>query len=172
MKKKKLPRNVPPRMDRYMGLAFWVASFSKDPNTQVGALLIGSDNRPLGYGYNGPPRGIDDLAIDWARPQKYRWMVHAEENAIYNSVANVAGATLYVTAKPCTKCMLTLASHQIKEIIYFPYDPKDLNSTLVEAHDFTDEISSVSKINLIKFNGNLNWLRDRLNFMENQGIFT
>ena len=56
--KVKGPRIVPNRDDRYMGLAFFHASFSKDQNTQVGAVIVNSNNEITGTGYNGPPKKI------------------------------------------------------------------------------------------------------------------
>ena len=70
-KKKISPRNVPERDSKYMALAWIVAGFSKDPNTQCGAIIIDSKNNPLGWGYNGPPRLIDDNSFSWGRPEKY-----------------------------------------------------------------------------------------------------
>lgn len=33
---------------------------SKDPSTQVGACIVGADNRILSIGYNGTPNGFND----------------------------------------------------------------------------------------------------------------
>ena len=43
----------------FMGVAKLSAYRSKDPNTQVGACIVNSDNRIVGVGYNGLPRGCD-----------------------------------------------------------------------------------------------------------------
>ena len=58
--KKVPPRQVPDRDSKYMGLAWIHASFSKDPYTQVGCVIVASDNVPLGSGYNGPGPDVDD----------------------------------------------------------------------------------------------------------------
>ena len=72
MKNKKVPpRRVPPRDDYYMGQAFWIAAKSKDPSTQCGAIIVSRDNSPLGTGYNGPPKKINDTSVSWDRPEKY-----------------------------------------------------------------------------------------------------
>ena len=44
----------------FMGVALLSAERSKDPSTQVGACIVGEDNRILSMGYNGMPRGCDD----------------------------------------------------------------------------------------------------------------
>lgn len=157
-----------------MGLAFWMASFSKDPDTQVGAVVISDNNEPLGWGYNGPPREISDFQVNWDRPYKYDFMRHAEINAItFCGGRNLKGATLYVTAPPCKKCMLDIAASQIRKIIYFPYQSKDGNSMLHKYEDLViaEEIAKLASITLSEFKGNLNWMRDRIEWMANLGIF-
>ena len=97
-------------------MALWAASFSKDPDTQVGAFIIDSSNRPLGWGYNGPPSSIKDEDINWERPHKYDYVEHAEENAIDFSrlgFQTLDGSTLYVTARPCKKCMLKIVKNKM-----------------------------------------------------------
>ena len=47
----------------FMGIAKLTSGRSKDPNTQVGACIVSSDNRVLSTGYNGAPNGYDDEII-------------------------------------------------------------------------------------------------------------
>lgn len=170
--KKRPPRKVPPRNDYYMGIAFWIASKSKDPDTQIGSLVITKENKPLGWGYNGPPADIPDEEVDWSRPEKYDFVQHAEENAIDHSwLQNLEGCTLFVTAKPCKKCMLKIISHKIKHVVYYPSKPKEGSSISVEL-DRTDELAKLAGVKLEKFTGNLNWMRDRIQWMESLGIFS
>ena len=44
----------------FMAIAKLSAGRSKDPNTQVGACIVGDDNRILSIGYNGTPNGFND----------------------------------------------------------------------------------------------------------------
>ena len=44
----------------FMGIAKLSSMRSKDPNTQVGACIVGNDNRILSIGYNGCPNGFED----------------------------------------------------------------------------------------------------------------
>ena len=174
LKKKVLPRKTPTREERYMGLCFWYASFSKDPRTQVGAQIVTSDNRPLGYGYNGPPAAIADVDIDWDRPQKYPYMKHAERNAIDHSSRDLLkGATIYITAMPCPDCMLDIVDAGIKKVIYFKGKHHDSGSTCANenGHALTEEIAKKGGVAISEFRGNLNWMRDRMEWMVNAGIF-
>jgi dCMP deaminase len=90
---------------RYMDLARQVATWSKDPSSQVGAVAIGGKGQVLSQGYNGFPRGIKDHPERIAdRETKYKYIVHAEMNAIYNATYNGASlnqSTLYVAGLPC-----------------------------------------------------------------------
>ena len=44
----------------FMGVAILSSGRSKDPNTQVGACIVDTNNRILSIGYNGTPNGFDD----------------------------------------------------------------------------------------------------------------
>ena len=168
------PRKVPSRHDFYMALALLYASKSKDPKTQCGCVIIGKDNKPLGFGYNGPPRRIKDDVINWDRPNKYPFIVHAEANAIRRTKlrAELEGATLYTTAKPCSACMLEIADAEIGKVIYMK--PKvDASSMLADVNisNDTDQISLISGIPLEAYAGNLSWLLDRTQELEYAGFF-
>jgi dCMP deaminase len=167
------PREVPDRDSFYLGMAFWAASRSKDPNTQCGAFIISKENEPLGWGYNGPPKRIDDTKICWSRPKKYDYIIHAEINAINYARGELYGSTIYVTAKPCKNCMLNIVNVGIKKVVYFPYKSKDNNSMLSDPlmSDKTDEISYLSNVELCEFRGSLNWMLSRIDLFKSIGIF-
>lgn len=167
------PRIVPQRNEFYLGLAFWMAAKSKDPHTQMGSVIISADNRPCGWGYNGPPAFVDDDKMDWSRPAKYPWLDHAEENAIEHSNESLVGATIYVTAKPCWRCMKKIAKARIKQVIYYPFKPTDPNSMFSSPEDFvlTDQIARDAKIPLIEYQGKLTWMKDKIYTMEAMGLF-
>lgn len=169
------PRKVPSRDEKYMGLAFFHASFSKDPNTQVGAVIVNHDNEITGTGYNGPPKRIDDNLISWSRPNKYSFIKHAEANAIDHSLISTKDCTLYVTGIPCQKCMLEIVDAEISKVIYFDMrnivDSKSMLSNNLEMQ-VTQEIAKMAGVNLISFSGDLSWIKNRINFLDDLGIFT
>ena len=175
------PRETPDRDSRYMGLAWIHAGFSKDPNTQVGAQIVDSYNQPLGSGYNGPPRLIDDNSFSWCRPSKdnpdefskYDVMVHAEINAIDHSCGNdLTGATLYVTALPCPNCMLEIIRKEIGRVVYFDYQSTK-SSTLQNAawREKSLEKAKMARIKVDKFYGDINWIGDWVLRLKELGIF-
>ena len=108
----------------FMGIAMLSSQRSKDPNTSVGACIVGQDNRILSLGYNGMPRGCSDDAYPWAREgdeldTKYLYVCHAELNAILNYTGTqMAGAKIYTTLFPCNECTKALIQAGIKEVIY------------------------------------------------------
>ena len=55
--------NVLTHDDCFMSIALIMAQRSKDPHTQVGACLVDGENRVIGTGYNGFPRGIESDAL-------------------------------------------------------------------------------------------------------------
>lgn len=107
----------------FMRMAHVIAERSKDPNTQAGAVLVDEKNIVVGLGYNGFPRGISNDDLPWDRKgdfcqTKYAYIVHAEENAIYNANANTKDCKLYCTLFPCNECTKTIIQNGIKEIVY------------------------------------------------------
>ena len=121
--------------DYFMGLAHLSALRSKDPNTQVGACIIDSENKVVSIGYNGMPRGCRDEDFPWERQgdflnTKYAYVVHAELNAILNSPRPVKDCTLYVSLFPCNECAKAIIQSGIKKVVYESdkYDGTDGNT--------------------------------------------
>ena len=107
---------------KYKHLAKEISTWSKDPSTQVGAVVVGKHGQLLSQGYNGFPRGIkdsDDRLNN--RERKYELVVHAEMNAIYNaslSGVSLADSTLYVYGLPvCNECAKGIIQCGIKKVV-------------------------------------------------------
>lgn len=110
----------------FMSIAKLSSMRSKDPNTQVGACIVASDNRILSIGYNGAPNGYSDDNFPWDREgtpleTKYLFVCHAEMNAILNyrgSRKDLEGAKIYVDLFPCNECAKLIIQSGIKEVLY------------------------------------------------------
>jgi len=106
----------------FRGIAHQVKLKSKDRYTQIGAVVVGSDNQIVSTGYNSFPRGIDD-SIDerQERPEKYYWFEHAERNSLYNAAligVSTKGCTMYLTCGiPCSDCARGIINSGIKKIV-------------------------------------------------------
>ena len=118
----------------FMGLAHLSGLRSKDPNTQVGAVIVDENNRVVSIGYNGFPSGVSDDEFPWGREggvldTKYAFVVHAELNASLNSQRSVRGCSLYVSLFPCNECAKAIIQAGIKRIIFESdkYDGADTN---------------------------------------------
>lgn len=103
----------------WMSLALQTAGLSKDPSTKVGAVIVTKNNKQCSVGYNGPPSGFDDTEADWNdRSIKYEMVIHAEENAILNCPFPKEGCKIYVTHRPCHKCMIRIMQVGIRELYW------------------------------------------------------
>ena len=111
--------------ETFMAIARVVAKRSKDPSTQVGAVIVGSDHRVLSLGYNGAPHGFSDDEFPWGkkdpdpRRNKYLYVVHSERNAILNyrgSRRDLEGSTVYVTLFPCNECMKEIVQSGVSAV--------------------------------------------------------
>lgn len=106
----------------WMGFAQHAAAKSKD-STQVGAALIGPEGEVRLTGFNGPPKGVLDLADRRERPRKYLFASHAEANLVAFAAREgirTAGCTVYVTHHPCSACARTLIQAGIAKVVVGP----------------------------------------------------
>ena len=106
--------------DRFIELANFVASWSKDPSTQVGAVIANSNTkRVVSMGFNGFPAGVEDTADRLGtREIKYEMVVHAESNALLFAGPAAEGCTLYVTPlPPCARCAVLIIQAGISRVV-------------------------------------------------------
>jgi len=138
-----------------MGIALLSAKRSKDPNTQVGACIVDSNNKVVGIGYNGFPIGCSDDLLPWEREAdninntKYPYVVHAEANAILNSTKDLMGARIYVDLFPCNECAKLIIQSGIREVLYMKDKYKDTD--IVKASKKMLKMAGV-KLTLLKLN--------------------
>jgi dCMP deaminase len=103
---------------RFLDLAEHVSSWSKDPSTKVGAVIVNQDKQVLSLGYNGFPRGVEDLEGRYKdRQTKYLFVAHAERNALDNAFTDTRGATLYTTLCPCNECSKSIIQKGIRTVV-------------------------------------------------------
>lgn len=104
---------------RFLRLAREISSWSKDPSTKVGAVIVDDNNRIISVGYNGFPQGVEDSEerlLD--RQKKYDIIVHGEMNAILFANKSLVGCTLYTWPfEPCSKCAGVIIQSGIKRVV-------------------------------------------------------
>lgn len=114
-------RSVPSWNSYFIEIAKTVANRSKDPNTQVGAVIVDNKNRIVSTGYNGFPSNMLETSSLWEKPIKYKYVLHAEANAICYSNKELNGYTLYVSIFPCIECAKLIIAAGIKKVVYNEY---------------------------------------------------
>ena len=93
-------------IERFLAMADAVGTWSKDPSTKVGAVIVDRHGRVVSTGYNGLARGVagsEERLTD--RDVKYKIILHAEENAILFARRDLTGCSLFVSSlPPCAHC--------------------------------------------------------------------
>jgi dCMP deaminase len=95
---------------RFLDLAKLVASWSKDPSTKTGAVIVDEKRRIVSVGYNGFPQDMRDEPADYADRQiKYSKIIHCEVNALLFSNRSVEGCALYTWPfLSCERCAVQM----------------------------------------------------------------
>jgi dCMP deaminase len=102
-----------------LGMAKHVAQLSKDPSTQVGAVIFDPKRRLVSAGYNGFARGVHDTPQRlFNREEKLKLTIHAEKNAIMFATAALDDCTLVVTHPCCAQCAAQIIQSGIKHVIW------------------------------------------------------
>jgi dCMP deaminase len=104
-----------------MDMAEVIAERSHDAETKVGAVLVNNNSGAIvATGYNGFVRGANDTILPTTRPDKYEYILHAEQNLIANSARHgisMANCSLVCTLSPCKLCMRMLLNCAITKVI-------------------------------------------------------
>ena len=126
---------------RFLDLAKLCGSWSKDPSTQVGAVIVDDNNRIVSIGFNGFPQGVEDSEerlVD--RETKYDIIVHAEANALMFANKSVEGCTLYTWPfQPCSRCAGLIIQSGIKRVVSVVHDDERWKKNFTTARQLFKE---------------------------------
>lgn len=128
------------------------ASWSKDPSTGVGAVIVGPTNHPSGQGFNGFPSKIYDDP-EWLndRATKYRVTIHAELNAILSATVDLTGHTIYVWPfAPCEQCALSIIQKGITRVVTIK-TPEDKLARWKESFDFAQKLFEMAGVEVVVY---------------------
>lgn len=130
---------------RFLDLAKEISSWSKDPSTKVGAVIVRPDRSVCSVGFNGFARHVKDLPERYAdRELKLQLTVHAEINAKNFAREPIHGYTLYnYPYMPCGPCTAELINCGIKRIVSFDRDSKckwDFTASLIQIEEAEIEL--------------------------------
>jgi dCMP deaminase len=107
----------------YMNIAKEIATLSHCTRAKVGAVLVDENYNIISYGFNGTPKGFDNVGehlVDGKLVTKDE-VLHAESNAITKiakSNNSSVDSTIYVTLSPCLNCAKLIIQSGIKEVVY------------------------------------------------------
>ncbi len=140
---------------RFLKLAKEMASYSKDPSTQTGAVIVDYAHNIRGTGYNGFAPGVKDTEERLNnRAIKYEMVIHCEVNAAIGK--NVKGCILYTWPfMSCSRCAAQMIRHGIVEVVA-PYDdnPRWVESFKLATEQFNEvgiKIRLISKEDITKY---------------------
>lgn len=104
---------------RFIYLAQHVASWSKDPSTKTGCVIVRPDTTVAAVGYNGFPRSIKDSPeLLNNREEKYKRTIHCEMNAILSARERLDGYTLYNwPGQSCDRCAVHIIQSGIVKVV-------------------------------------------------------
>jgi dCMP deaminase len=138
--------------DYFIRIATVTSLKSKDPSTQVGAVIVRPDRTIVSVGYNGFPRGVMDTPDRLHdRPTKYSLIVHAEMNAILSARESLNGYTLYtVPFMPCDRCFVHVIQAGIKRVV-FPKATPEQEERWGEAFNRVKALAIETNIELVEY---------------------
>ena len=103
-------------------MAYGAAQRSPDPSTQNGAILVRADDLAVfAIEYNRPPNGVPMSPERWERPLKYKWVEHAERNALFalarSGAYSTQGLTMVCPWAACTDCARAIIQCGIRALV-------------------------------------------------------
>lgn len=137
---------------RFLDLAKCVSSWSKDPSTKVGAVIVDKDKRVISMGYNGFPVGINDDHYRLNhRDTKYKIILHAEANALLFANTNLVGTILYTYPfMPCPRCAGLIIQAGISQVVSYNTIPE----RWAEDFQMSKELFNEAHVSLRLYQGN------------------
>jgi len=144
--------------DYFLGLAKVASQRSHDIHTQHGCVITDQYNHILGMGYNGFPKGLDDAVLPLTRPEKYKWMIHAERNALSNCIVRPENGIAYVTGQCCNDCIMALWQEGIRKVVMS--NSHGTHQFDEEAQKLFDTFINLSGLKIERVTPNLSWLKE------------
>ena len=132
---------------RFLSLAKHISTWSKDPSTKVGSVLVDENKRVVSMGYNGFPAQIRDDADDYLnRDLKLKKVVHAEANVIVFAQRDLSESTLYVWPfMPCSNCAGLVIQSGIKRVVSVENDNPKWQDSFKLTREMFAEASEIGR---------------------------
>ena len=136
---------------RFLELAKTISGWSKDPSTKVGAVITNTKNRIISLGFNGYPRGVQDIGLE-NREEKYAKVIHAELNSILFSKQDLCGCTLYVYPLiPCSACMGCIIQVGISKVVVLIDGDKTMIERWLKSNEIALNMAEQAKVGVMVY---------------------
>jgi len=135
---------------RFLRLAELISSWSKDPSTKTGCVIVRPDRTIASVGFNGFPRRIKDTPeLLNNREEKYKRVIHCELNAILSSRERLDGYTLYnYPGQSCSRCAVHVIQAGIIKVVA-PSNESDFTRRWKHETQLAEELFREAGIELI-----------------------
>ena len=103
----------------FLNIANEISLKSPDLNTKVGCVLKTSNGNII-KACNDFPKGIKITDDRLKRPEKYKWIEHAERNAILIAAKqglSLDNSTMYLNWYPCIECARSIIQCGISKLV-------------------------------------------------------
>lgn len=123
---------------------------SKDPNKQVGAIIVRPNMTIAAKGINDLPPGVEDREkIFNDRDLKLRCIIHAEKNAIMSAREDLTECSIYVyPLPPCKDCAEEIIRANIKRVVCPRIDP---SSNWWESTELAKRLMKDAGLDVVEF---------------------
>lgn len=141
------------KFEKFLMLTDKIATYSKDQSTKVGMLFLNkNETSPMGYGYNGMPRGMDDENPERnERPEKYLWYEHAERNGIYNIAReSLEGHIMFSTKFPNMEGARAIVSSGLAKLVVREVNKKELSKEDLINYEKVKILLNETKVELVE----------------------
>jgi dCMP deaminase len=136
---------------RFIELAKHISTWSKDPSTQLGSVIVDKRNRVISMGYNGFPRGVKDTPERLnTREVKYKMIVHGEMNALVFATQPLKGTTMYIWPFiSCSTCTAVIINAGIQRVVA----PVNDNPRWKESFDLSKQLYHEAGVQVVLLDG-------------------
>jgi len=143
---------------RFMNIALESATWSKDPHTKTGAAIVTLEGDPVSWGFNGIPKKVEDREERYQRPEKYKWIQHAERNAIDLSKYDLKNCVIFCTHFPCHECAKSIIQKGIVAVVvdskHFQNSNSGFSERWAESLEISKQMLEEANIKIIKIGTN------------------
>jgi dCMP deaminase len=143
---------------------------SDDKSTKTGAVIVTPNlNQILAYGTNCFPPGVVMSEERFLSPLKYKFIEHAERDAIYSAAKQgikLEGSTMYMPWSPCHDCARAIIESGIEELVghksMIMKTPQDWQGSIDDASEMLHEAG----IRLFMYDGKLGGVKGLFRYEE------